>query len=91
MGCVDKELEAFVFERLSAARQGQKTALYDLGLLYSAGQGVEKNNIEAYKFFNLAARRGLKRAKVDLHDVSKIMKGTEIKEAKQKCKDWLHL
>lgn len=34
-------------------------ALYDLGILFSTGQGVDMDYVEAHKWFNLAALRGV--------------------------------
>ena len=57
MGQVDY---SYVAERMAQAEIGTAEAFYDLGLLYSIGQGVDQDFIEAHKWFNLAAIRGMR-------------------------------
>lgn len=45
-----------------AADQGHAPAQLSLGFCYDKGEGVPKNDVEAYKWFNLAAAQGLKHA-----------------------------
>jgi TPR repeat protein len=48
-----------VAQCLAAAAQGNVTALFDLGVVFSTGShGVTCDLIEAHKWFNLAASRG---------------------------------
>jgi len=89
MGQKDRSLEGYVTERLTAAESGRVEALYDLGLLYSTGQGVSRNNIEAHKWFNLAAIRGVKRAEIDRAEVAKDMNKVQITEANKQARRWL--
>jgi len=76
-------------ERLDAAEVGTPEALYDLGLIYSIGQGVEQDLIEAHKWFNLAAIRGLKSAQIDRAEVAEDMDHSQIAEAQRKAREWL--
>src|SRR5258706_10199172 len=48
----------------SDARAGKPNALYQLGLCYSTGQGVELDLIKAHKYFNLAAMKGVVEARL---------------------------
>jgi TPR repeat protein len=48
------------------ANQGDAFAQYNLGLMYSRGEGVPQNHDEAAKWFRLAANRGLASAQYDL-------------------------
>ena len=48
MGQIDY---SYIEDRIMQAESGTKEALYDLGLLYSIGQGVDQDNIEAHKWF----------------------------------------
>jgi len=89
MGQRDQNLEVYVAERLQAAESGRVEALYDLGLLYSTGQGVSKNYIEAHKWFNLAAIGGLRRAKIDCADLAKHMDKVDISKAQEEARKWL--
>ena len=40
-----------------AADQGHAGAQYDLGVMYHSGQGVPQDDVEAHKWYNLAASR----------------------------------
>lgn len=90
---VEEAFKDYYQERLAAAKDGQAKdcqarAYYDLGLCFSAGQGVLKNNIEAYKYFQLAASCGLKRAEVDCKEMETIMTRSEISEAVKLQQEW---
>ena len=85
MGRVD---QGYLKKRMSAAEGGQPEALYDLGLLYSTGQGVELDYIVAHKWFNLAAMRGIKRARVDRAELARDMSRLEIAEAQRLARQW---
>jgi TPR repeat protein len=41
-----------------AARQGNKRAQHDLGVMYGLGQGVSQDHIRAHMWFNIAAING---------------------------------
>ena len=86
MGMVDKE---YLNQRIAAAERGKAEALYDLGLLYSIGHGVEQDNIEAHKWFNLAAMRGMLSAQIDRSEVADAMSMGEISEAQRKAREWM--
>jgi hypothetical protein len=75
---------------MQCAESGQAEALYDLGLLYSTGQGVNKDYIQAHKWFNLAAIRGVRRAKVDRKELALDMRHREIAEAQRQAREWLN-
>ncbi|MCK5425588.1 MAG: SEL1-like repeat protein [Emcibacter sp.] len=86
MGQID---HTYVADRIEQAEGGTKEALYDLGLLYSIGQGVDQNYIEAHKWFNLAAMRGLKFATIDRAEVAEDMSMNEISTAQRMAREWL--
>lgn len=86
MGQVDHH---YLEERRAAAEAGRAEALYDLGLLYSTGQGVGLNYIEAHKWFNLAAMRGIRRAQIDRAELARDMSAHEIAEAQRQAREWL--
>ena len=89
MGRHDNELSGYVEERMSAAKGGRKEALYDLGLLYSTGQGVGQDYIAAHKWFNLAAISGVRRAAVDRAELAQDMSKSQIEEAQRQARHWL--
>ena len=41
-----------------AAEQGEATSQYNLGVMYAAGEGVPKDDVEAAKWFREAAEQG---------------------------------
>ncbi len=88
MARFDRALADYVRERLHAAESGETEALYDLGLLYSTGQGVELDLVEAHKWFNLAAMMGLQRAAVDRCDLARDMSTAEIAHAQRQAREW---
>ncbi len=51
------------------AQQGSAYAQLALGEMYSEGQGVEKNLLQAYAWFYVAAMQGVTEAKVELKKV----------------------
>lgn len=85
----DEELSDYVTERMAAANVGRSEALYDLGLLYSTGQGVDLDYVAAHKWFNLAALSGIRRAKVDRAEVAQEMDDGQIAEAQRQARHWL--
>ena len=88
MARFDRALAEYVSERLRAAEGGETEALYDLGLLYSTGQGVGQDMVEAHKWFNLAAMMGLQRAVVDRSDLARDMSTLEIADAQRQAREW---
>ena len=88
MAKFDRALAEYITERLSAADGGQVEAIYDLGLLYSTGQGVGLDLVEAHKWFNLAAMMGLQRAAVDRSDLAREMSTVEIADAQRQAREW---
>ena len=89
MGRSTTQLSGYVAERLAKAEQGKVNAYYDLGLLYSTGQGVARDYVEAHKWFNLAAIQGVRRAAVDRTDIAREMSRSDIAKAQQLARKWL--
>ena len=88
MGYFLKDDKKYVKSRFAAAEKGQKQAYYDLGLLYSTGQGVKRDYVEAHMWFNLAAKCGVRRAKVDRADLALEMSRAQIAEAQRQARAW---
>ena len=68
-------------------------ALYNLGVLYALGQGVPKDNLEAYKWFDLSA--GLTYPGEDQDKavrardaIREDMTPAQVAEAAQRAADW---
>lgn len=73
-----------------AAAEGDSAALYDLGLLYSTGQGgADSNYIIAHKWFNLATLRGYEPARVERAEVAQLMTTEEIAKAQRLAREWV--
>ncbi|WP_417451734.1 hypothetical protein [Kordiimonas sp.] len=90
MGQKDRDLYGYVADRLAKAEAGAPEAFYDLGLLYSTGHGVDKDYVQAHKWFNLAAIRGLRRAAVDRCEVAQDMTRFDIAEAQRQAREWIN-
>jgi len=71
------------------AAQGRPDALYDLGLLYSTGNGVDPDYVTAHMWFNLAAMQGMRRAKVERAELAKEMSPAEVAQAQRRAREWL--
>ena len=87
MGSIDK---TYVSNRLRAAKRGTAQALYDLGLLYATGQGVRQDFVAAHMWFNLAAMKGIRRARINRAEVAQDMSEVEIAEAQRQAREWQH-
>jgi len=73
----------------AAAQSGQSEALYNLGLVYATGKGVDVDLITAHKWFNLAAMRGSHAARDIRTEIAQDMSPTEIAEAQRQAREWL--
>ncbi len=88
MACVD--IDALTqFE--SEAKKGRADALYNLGLAYSTGQGVEVDYVAPHKWFNLAAIKGSELAKSWRAQISAEMNNGQIAEAQKLAREWLNI
>lgn len=86
MALLDLSMEEAI-ERADREKTGE--ALYDLGILYSTGQGVEMDYIQAHKWFNLAALRGVHEARDWRAEIAREMSMDEIAEAQRQAREWL--
>jgi TPR repeat protein len=67
---------------------GSNYDLYNLGLMYQRGAGVEKNNVKALMLFDLAKARGVGEASAAFERVERLMDATEIKTARELAVAW---
>ena len=65
------------------AEQGNAKAQNVLGVIYRKGEGVARNSVRAFLWFNRAAARGDARAKAELRDVSQTMTAEELSQARK--------
>lgn len=68
--------------------QGDVFAQYDLGRCYDEGLGVAKDEVEAYKWFLLAATGGKGEAKAGAIQLKGIMSAVQIAEGEQRAEQW---
>jgi hypothetical protein len=66
-------------------------SLYRLGLIYSCGQGAPIDLVEAHKWFNLAAMRGMDAAKAYRRECADMMSKAEIAAAQRAAREWLNI
>lgn len=72
-----------------AAEAGAPDALYNLGLIYATGKGVDADFVNAHKWFNLAALRGSHAARDSRSDLAREMDTSQISEAQRRAREWL--
>jgi TPR repeat protein len=65
------------------AEQGNPKAQNVLGVMYRRGQGVARNSVRAFLWFNRAAARGDATAKAELRNVSQTMTPEELSQARE--------
>lgn len=71
------------------AAAGAQDALYELGLMYCSGRGVEIDMIEAHKWFNLAAARGNADARAYRSEIARELTRSQMGEAQRRARAWL--
>lgn len=64
-------------------------SLLELGLMYSAGRGVERNFVEAHKWLNIAALRGSVAARSYRSELAEEMTRADIAKAQRLAREWL--
>ena len=73
-------------ELTKLAKQGDKKAQYDLGVIYSKGEGVSQNYEEAFKWYKKSAQQGYKEAQYILGFMYD--KGKGVKQSYQEAINW---
>jgi hypothetical protein len=81
-------LEEGVASYKKAAAAGHITAQNNLGNAYWTGRGVEKDLVEAYKWFELAAERGQSSAVRNREQLRKQINDSDLQEAVRRAKTW---
>jgi hypothetical protein len=92
VGATDPPVERNIAESMKwyrrAAEQGVAAAQHNLAELYANGEGVPKNDAEAYFWWNLAAAQGHEKAKTSRDIVEKKMTREQIAEAQRRSAAW---
>lgn len=63
--------------------------LFELGMKYCSGQGVDADYVTAHKWFNLAAMKGSADAKQYRCEIAREMSASDIAEAQRQARAWL--
>lgn len=62
---------------------------YRIGLLYATGLGVAEDYVAAHKWFNLAAMKGDREARIARRELVDFMSTRELREAQRAAREWL--
>ena len=73
---------------LSLAERGNRAAQYNIGRLFYYGRGVRRDRIEAYKWFFIAAKNGVRRGDDAMRIAERRMTSREIAEARLRAREW---
>ena len=83
--------KAYKYYRM-AAEQGNAIAQYSIGYMYYSGlHGEEHNFIEAYAWYDIAARQGEKEAKDKLEEFVVLLDDDEVPDAKKIAENYYKL
>ena len=78
------------FDRMATGAEDMSAEMmFDLGMKYSLGRGVERDVCEAHKWFNLAAMRGHERARRYRLELAEELDPQELHEALARARRWL--
>ncbi len=86
LSCGDYEAALKEFRLL--AEQGHAQAQVNLGILYSQGRGVPKDNVQAYRWYTLAAGQGNDLADKFKNHLEKSMTLEQLAEAQRLAREW---
>ena len=64
-------------------RAGICLAQFNLGFMYGTGEGIPKDYVQAYAWFNIAAAQGDETAKENLEIITKVMSTADIAKAQE--------
>lgn len=72
----------------SKAEAGEPDALFNLGLIYSIGDGVPMDYVSAHKWMSLAAMAGSSEARTLRAELARDMTPAELAEAQRQAREW---
>lgn len=70
-------------------KEASAEELYRVALAYSEGLDVAVDLVSAHKFFNLAATRGHREAKLCRQEMADMMSTAEIQKAQRAAREWM--
>jgi TPR repeat protein len=86
MAYADVKLEA---PEALLTKDASADELYRIGLIYSEGMDVAIDLIAAHKFFNLAASRGHREAKLCRQEMADMMCAVDVVKAQRAAREWM--
>jgi TPR repeat protein len=86
MAYADIRIEA---PELFLTKEASGEDLYRVALAYSEGLDVAVDLVSAHKFFNLAATRGHREAKLCRQEMAEMMSNVEIQKAQRAAREWM--
>ncbi len=75
--------------RRMAREDRASDAMYSLGIMYSTGQGVPLDYVQAHKWFNLASMMGSGEAREWRGQLADEMSQMDVAEAQKQARAWL--
>ena len=88
LGAEEAVSAAQILSWRKAAEQGDAHAQCNLGVCYVKGDGVAKDNVIAYMWYNLAAASGDENAKHNRKILEKMMTRDQITESERLSREW---
>ena len=89
MGLYQKgDYPAALKEFTALAGQGDADAQVKLGDMYAQGQGVTQDNVQAYKWYEIAARNGQQDASAARDKLKSKMSAEDVTKAQQLAQEW---
>lgn len=73
---------------LALAERGNRAAQYNIGRLFYYGKGIRRDRIEAYKWFFITAKNGVRRGDDAMRIAERRMTSLEIAEARIRAREW---
>jgi uncharacterized protein len=86
MAYADIEFEVPEF---GLTKEASAEELYRVGLIYSEGMGVVADVLAAHKWFNLAASRGHREARICRQEMAEMLSSTDIIKAQRAAREWM--
>ncbi len=71
------------------AEEGHDDAQYKMGRLYREGHGVDKDYVEAYKWYAIVAKKGYGGGHRYMNTIKKYMSSNEIEKAQKLAEEWM--
>ncbi|WP_237153967.1 SEL1-like repeat protein [Oryzibacter oryziterrae] len=84
-------LELNSVDHLAEGASASGDILFQLGVMYAVGRDVERNYVEAHKWFNIAALRGSKDAVRYRRELAEEMSSSEVALAQREAREWISI